>query len=71
MWEFMVIEADSFWAIGDMAWEIFSTLMAWTLIIGSIIFIGGLIIEIAIIIIKCIRDKIEEKVVEKIYGEEK
>lgn len=71
MWEFMTEVANSFWATGDMAWEIFSTLMAWAMIIGSVIFFGGLVIGIAITIIECIRAKIEEKVVEKKYGKEK
>lgn len=56
MWEFMSKYAESFWQVGEYAFEVFTVIMAWAITLGSAYFVFCLIATIG----EMIRDNIRE-----------
>ena len=60
MWEFMSNYSDSFWKMGEYAWEVFAVIMAWAITLGAAFLVFCIIATIGEIIADRIRENREE-----------
>lgn len=60
MWEFMSNYSDSFWKMGEYAWEVFAVIMAWAITLGAAFLVFCIIAAIGEMIADRIRENREE-----------